>query len=449
MNITFWGAAGEVTGSCHLWEGAGKKFLIDCGLWQGGEFLEDRNWREFPFAAGEIEAIILTHAHLDHVGRLPRLVKAGFNGWIYATPATRDLARLVLLDALEVMRYHQKKTGVPLLFNEKDIEAVCRLFKNADYEEKRRLASGAYFTLKEAGHILGSAFVKIEAEEKILVFSGDIGNSHVPIVRETADLGEVDFLVLEATYGHVNHEDPEKRIFLLQEAVGETVKRGGVLMIPAFSLERTQEILYEFNNLINNHLIPCVPIFLDSPLAAAATAVYKKYPKYFDEAARYLIGRGDDLFNFPGLKITRSVAESKAINEAPAPKIIVAGSGMMNGGRILHHAARYLGDSQSQLLIISYQAAGTLGRRLLQGAKEVKIYGEKIKVKAKIKAIGAYSAHGDQNKLTGWVKEAKRAPQKIFLVHGDPEGLEELKVKLEKETGIVVVKAEYGQKVVL
>lgn len=447
MRLTFCGAAGEVTGSCHLLETGGKKYLIDCGMFQGGEFSEDRNWNAFPFRAEEIDSVIVTHAHLDHTGRLPKLVKEGFSGAIYANPATKDLTRLVLLDALEIMRYNQKKYGIPLLYDEEDVETTMKLFKSVDYVQKTKLDGDCYFTFKDAGHILGSCFIRLEAEGKTIVFSGDVGNAHVPIVRETADLGELDYLVLESTYGHTVHEDPERRIFLLQDAIITAVKQKGVLMIPAFSLERTQEVLYEINNLLNNQLIPQVPIFLDSPLAAEATDVYKKYTKYFDEAAKYLIGKGDDLFNFSGLKVTRTPEESKKINDIKAPKIIIAGSGMMNGGRILHHLARNLTDSKSMLLIIAYQARGTLGSRLLNGEKHVRIYNKDIEVRAEMRVIGAYSAHADQNKLVAWVKEAKRPPHKIFLTHGDQEPLGALQERFIEETGIETIAAEFGKTV--
>lgn len=445
MAITFYGAALEVTGSCHLLETDGQKYLIDCGMFQGSHFIERRNYQPFAFNPAEIGAVIVTHAHLDHTGRLPKLIRDGFKGKIFANLATRDLTRLILLDAVEVMRYNQRKYSDPMLFDENDVKKTNRQITGLDYNKKWRLGPDLFFTFKEAGHILGSTFVEIDVgangyspESKKIVFSGDLGNAHVPIVRETWPLGAVDYVVMESTYGDKIHEDPQSRIYLLQEAIVKTMKRGGVLMIPAFSLERTQEVLYEINNLLENNLIPRVPIFLDSPLAAAATAVYQNYPQYFDEAARYLIGRGDDLFNFPGLKVTQSVEESKQINEVPPPKIIIAGSGMMNGGRIQHHLLRYLSDSKNMVLVIAYQSAGTLGRRLLEGEKKVKIYGQEVAVRAEIRAIGAYSAHGDQNKLVEWVKSAKQLPKKIFLVHGEPEAMKALEKRLKKELRVKV-----------
>jgi len=437
MKLSFFGAALEVTGSCYLLEHNDEKILIDCGMFQGGAFNDLRNFDAFIFNPKLISKVVLTHAHLDHSGRLPKLIKEGFQGPIYANPATIDLTELVLMDAVDVMRYHAKKNGEPLLFEEKDVNETMKRFEPVDYKQGTKIGD-FYLTFRDAGHILGSAFVELEVEKKRLVFSGDIGNSHVPIVRETKPLGQVDYLVLESTYGNKIHESSAERIYLLQEAIVITIKRGGVLMIPSFSLERTQEILYELNNLIENNLIPKAPIFLDSPLAAAATIVYKRYPQYFDEAAAYLVGRGDDFFNFPGLQITQSVEESKAINNIKGPKIIIAGSGMMNGGRILHHALRYLGDPKSCLLIVGFQPKGSLGRRLLDGEKSARIYGQEIEVKAEIKQLTAYSAHGDQAKLLSWIKEAKTLPKKIFLSHGDADQILALKEKIETDLQITV-----------
>lgn len=443
MKLSFFGAALEVTGSCYLLEHNQEKFLIDCGMFQGGAFNDLRNFDAFIFNPKSIVGVVLTHAHLDHCGRLPKLFKEGFRGAIYANPATIDLTELVLMDAVEVMRYHAKKYGDPVLFGEKDVNEIMKLFEPVDYNKGTKI-DDFYLTFRDAGHILGSAFVELEIERKRLVFSGDIGNSHVPIVRETKPLGHVDYLVLESTYGNKLHESAEERIYLLQEAIVKTIKRGGVLMIPSFSLERTQEILYELNNLIENNLIPQVPIFLDSPLASAATFVYKRYPQYFDEAAAYLVGRGDDFFNFPGLQITQSVEESKAINNVKGPKIIIAGSGMMNGGRILHHALRYLSNPQSCLLIVGFQPRGSLGRRLVDGEKSVRIYSQEIAVKAEIKQLTAYSAHGDQRKLLNWIKEAKTQPKKIFLSHGDVDQILAFKEKIETDLQIAVETPGFG-----
>lgn len=446
MKITFNGAAGEVTGSCHHIEINGHKLLVDCGQFQGSHYIEDRNYNPFGFNAAELDAVMITHAHLDHTGRVPQLIHQGFEGPIYANHATKDLTKLIWEDALGVMLYNQKKYEDPPLFHQDDIDSAWRHFKGVDYGRQIAVAEGVQASFFDAGHILGSAFIRLEAEGKTVVFSGDIGNSHVPIVRETHPLGEVDALVLETTYGAVSHEDPEKRIYLLQGAIVDTMKRGGVLMIPAFSLERTQEILYEMNQLVESKLMPRVPIFLDSPLAAAATEIFEKYPQYYDEAAHYLVGKGDNFFKFPGLVVTNTSDESKRINDMRGPKIIIAGSGMINGGRIQHHVLRYVSDPKSMVLIISYQAEGTIGRRLLQGAKEVKIYGQTVPVHAEVRAIGAYSAHGDQNKLVRWVADAKRPPKKIFLVHGEPASRDSMEEKLKVALpGVEVFKPMVGE----
>lgn len=443
MKLSFFGAAQEVTGSCYLLEYNETKFLVDCGMFQGGSFNEQRNNDPFPFDPKNIDAVIITHAHLDHTGRLTKLVKDGFKGVIYANPATIDLAELVLRDAIEVMRYQAKKFGETPLFEEEDVNKVMKLFKAVDYNQPQKI-NDVSFTFRDAGHILGSSFTELEIEGKRFVFSGDIGNAHVPIVKETRPLGDVDYLIMESTYGNVNHEDAEKRIYSFQEAIVHTIKQGGVLMVPAFSLERTQELLYELNNLVDNNLIPRVPIYLDSPMAAAAVVVYQRYTEYFDEAAKYLIGHGDNFFDFPGLSITHGVEESKAINDVKAPKIIIAGSGMMNGGRILHHLLRYLSDPKSCVLVVGYQSSGTLGRRLLDGDKTVHIYGQEVKVNAEIRQLTSYSAHGDQHKLMTWVKEAKTQPKKIFLVHGDHDQMETLKNKIETDLNIAVETPAFG-----
>jgi len=443
MKLSFFGAAQEVTGSCYLLEHNNLKFLVDCGMFQGGDFNEQRNNDVFPFDPKIISVVIITHAHLDHIGRLTKLVKEGFNGVIYANPATIDLAEIVLRDAIEVMRYQAKKFGEVPLFEEEDVNKVMKLFKAVEYNQIQKI-DDIRLVFRDAGHILGSSFTELEIEGKHFVFSGDIGNAHVPIVKETRPLGDVDYLIMESTYGNVNHEDANKRIYSFQEAIVHTIKRGGVLMVPAFSLERTQELLYELNNLIDNNLIPRVPIFLDSPMAANAIIVYERYPEYFDEAAKYLIGRGDNFFDFPGLKITHGVQESKAINDVPAPKIIIAGSGMMNGGRILHHLLRYLSDPKSCLLVVGYQSRGTLGRRLLDGDKTVRIYSQEVKVHAEIKQLTSYSAHGDQQKLLSWVKEAKTQPKKIFLVHGDNDQMMTLKDRIQTDLNIEVETPSFG-----
>lgn len=422
MKISFYGAAGEVTGSNSLLEAGGKKILIDCGMWQGSDFNANKNFNPLPYDPREVSAVLITHAHLDHVGRLPLLARNGYAGYFYATPATLELAQLIMEDALAVMTYDRRKFGKPVLFEKTDIDAVMRRFKPVDYYRNFEPAPGVLIKFYDAGHIFGSVFIEIGAEGKKIVFSGDIGNVNVPILRETDPLpGGLHAVICESTYGDRLHESAESRQRIIEAIVTEAIDRKGVLMIPSFSLERTQELIYDLNDLIDRkHLLPRVPIYLDSPLAIKATRVYRKYPVYYDEEAEKFFQSGDDLFQFPGLVMSETTEQSKLINDAPSPKIIIAGSGMMNGGRIIHHALRYLPYKNNTLLIIGYQANGTLGRKILEGQTPVFVAGQEVPVRCRVKAIGALSAHGDQKKLLGWLSGATGRPKRIYLNHGEP-----------------------------
>lgn len=444
MKLSFFGAAGEVTGACTMLEEKNLKILVDCGMFQGSHFNEDKNHEPLPFDPRAITDVIVTHAHLDHVGRLPLLIKGGYEGRFYATPATAELARLIMEDAVEIMRENNRRYGTPILYGLGEVTEAVTRFQAVDYHEEFSLRpdvkSGrkkANVTVRfyDAGHIFGSVFAEINIGGKKVVFSGDIGNVGAPILRDTENLpSKTDALICESTYGDRLHESPLKRLAILEKIVGASMDKGGVLMIPAFSLERTQELLYDLNDLLEHRKqFPRVPIFLDSPLAIHATAVYKKYPAYYDTAATRLYKEGVDFFNFPGLVVTLTKEESKKINHTPGPKIIIAGSGMMNGGRIQHHAMRYLSDKNNTLLIIGFQAQGTLGRQILDGASSVKIYGETIPVRCYVKAVGALSAHGDQEKLLDWIKSGGELPKKIFFNHGEPQASGALVDKLRIE----------------
>ncbi|MFA4831497.1 MAG: MBL fold metallo-hydrolase [Patescibacteria group bacterium] len=445
MQLQFCGANREVTGSCHLLKTKSKNILIDCGMFQGSNFNEGKNHDDFPFDPKSIDVLLVTHAHLDHVGRIPKLVKDGFSGPIFMTKATVDLARLIWEDAHSIMEYDNRKFNAPILFDKSDMANAVSQCHGVDYHVEIDLGGGVKAIGKDAGHIFGSAFIEISAEGKKIVFSGDIGNENVPILKDTEALGDVDLLLCESTYGDRIHEDVDTRRNIILNLIREGIKRGGTIMLPAFSLERTQELLYELN-LLSEHdkILPNIPIFVDSPLAIQATEVYKKYPEYYDLAASKLREIGDDFFDFPNLKMTATREESKAINNARGPKMVVAGAGMMNGGRILHHAIRYLSDPNSILIIVGYQAEGTLGRRLYEGAKQVEIFGEKIKVKCAVKAIGALSAHGDQKKLIDWVGGAEKLPKKIYCVHGEPHAATELAHRLRDQLGIETFVPEEG-----
>ncbi len=446
MQLAFYGAAGEVTGSCNMFTAGGKKFLVDCGMFQGNQFNEDKNNDPLGFEPKELSGVIVTHAHLDHVGRLPLLVKNGYEGKFFATPPTVELTELILDDALQIMLYNQRHFGKPVLYDSTDIAKVMERFKAVDYHQKFALAPDVSFTFHDAGHIFGSAFVQVEADGKKIVFSGDIGNINVPILRDTDTLpGDVDVLVCESTYGDRLHESALQRQEILESLISTAISKGGVLMIPSFSLERTQELIYDLNDLVaRKHKLPHVPIFLDSPLAIKATKVYLKYPKYYDAEATRLFKSGDELFDFPGLVMTATKEESKKINQMPGVKIIIAGAGMMNGGRIVHHAMRYLSDEKNTLLIVGYQAQNTLGRKILNGQSPVEIMGEKIPVHCHVKAIGALSAHGDQDKLLDWVGGGTSVPKQVLLTHGEPPASAALAKRLTGDLGVKAMPASFG-----
>ena len=446
MQVTFFGAAGEVTGSCSLLETNNQKFLIDCGMFQGSEEHEKKNILPLSFDPRTLAAVFVTHAHLDHVGRLPLLAKNGFEGFVYATPPTRDLARLIMEDAYGVMEYDNRKFGKPLLYNMEDIEKIMTQFKTVKYHEPLMISDGVAVTFRDAGHVFGSAFIEIAADSKKVVFSGDVGNVDVPILPDTDALpSKIDALICESTYGDRQHESSKEREEMLRKVIAEVVRKKGVLMIPSFALERTQELLYALNDLIErDHKLKSVPIFLDSPLAIDTLKVFEKYPDYYDEEATKFFKEGDDIFEFPGLAKTYTRDESMKINHTPGPKIIIAGAGMMNGGRILHHALRYLSEKNNTILFIGYQSPGSLGWKILNGDRTVPVIGESIPVHCQVKMINAFSAHGDKEKLEKWVMNEGNAPRFVILNHGDKEQSAALAGVL-KDKGIDVVPAEYNR----
>ena len=437
MNISFHGAAREVTGSCTLVDDGKMRILVDCGMFQGSAFADAKNFRDFGFDPKTIDAVIVTHAHLDHCGRLPKLVKDGFRGKIYATPPTVQLIKLVLEDAEAVMEDDYRREMRPKLYEREDVEKVMTLFVVVDYSRKIKL-DGLSFRFRDAGHILGSAFVEIEeADGPRIAFSGDLGNVPDPILKPTAQLAEQDALVIESTYGNRLHEQMDTRSSELRSCIEKTIKQNGVLIIPAFAIERTQELLFELHQMreANKGMKP-IDIYLDSPLAISASEVMRSFPEYYNVDALKHVSAGDDLFEFDGLHKTKSRDESKQINEAPRPKIIIAGSGMMNGGRIRHHLVRYLSDKRSTVLIIGYQAHGTLGRRLYTGERRVDVLGERIDVKANVVSIGAYSAHADQRQLLNWIEAAAKLPTQIYCNHGEENASAALATRITEQLNI-------------
>jgi len=421
MKISFHGACREVTGSCILIESEETKFLVDCGMFQGAE--HEKNSEDFSFDPKDIDFILLTHAHLDHCGRLPKLYMDGFRGRIYSTAPTRDLAEIILLDALKVSR----EEGVPFvapLCVEGDIFSMMKFFTCLDYGEEKKINDSVRLRIRDAGHILGSAIFEVwlkEGEkEKKLVFSGDLGNPPAPIIKDPEYMSGADVVFVESTYGDRLHESKEKGKEVLKRKIEEIVEKQGVLMIPVFALERTQELLYTLNDWVENKKIPYIPVFLDSPLAVKATGIYKNYADFYDKEAKALIEKGDDLFNFKGLLMIGNSSQAGVAERAIPPKIILAGSGMFEGGRIKSYLKRYLGDAANTLLIISYQTEGSLGRRLISGEKFVEIEGKKIQVKADVSSILSFSSHGDQLMLLNWVEAIRNPkPKKVFVIHGD------------------------------
>jgi len=446
MLVTLFGAAREVTGSCYYIESNKTRILVDCGLFQGSTLAHSKNFEPFSFDARQLDGVVVTHAHLDHVGRLPVLVKNGLKSPIYLTPPTAKLAQIVLEDAAEIMDEEFQRSYTPKLYSKEDVAGVISLFKVVDDKATINIKDFK-ITFHNAGHIFGSAFLEIEdSQGSRVVFSGDLGNISTPILRPKDSLvPAADALFIESTYGNRIHEDETTRSEMLKQAIVETIKQHGVLMIPSFAIERTQELLFELNHFVENKLIPPVDVFLDSPMAIKASAVFNQFPKYYSQEALRLIATGDKLFEFPGMHETLTRDQSKTINESPRPKVIIAGSGMMNGGRILHHLVRYLSDKNSTVLIIGYQAEGTLGRRLYSGERHVTVLNEKIDVKAKIVSIGAYSAHADQHMLLDWIKSASVLPKKIYCTHGEEAASAALATRIKDEMEVTADVPRFGE----
>lgn len=422
----------------------GARILVDCGLVQGESVAAAENREPFPYDPGSVAALIVTHAHLDHVGRIPKLVKEGFRGTICSTPETRELAELVLRDAVGILEIEARREGVLPLYEPADVDAVFPLWKTWPYHESFLVAPGVHATFKDAGHILGSAMTEVSLEGKgigshpdlKILFTGDLGNSPAPLLCDTEPAGDVDYMVMESVYGDRNHGSREDRERELERIVTDALARGGTLVIPAFSIDRTQVLLYELNRMVERGRIPSVPVFVDSPLAIKATEAYRRSEKLFNEKVRQEIAAGDDPFAFPRLEYTVSQNESRDIERMKGAKIILAGSGMSMGGRVVSHEEHYLPDPKNTILLVGYQTAGSIGRQLADGAKKVRIHDRTVHVKAKVETLYGFSAHKDSDRLVGFVSTAGRRLARVFVAMGEPGSSMHLAQRLNSELGV-------------
>jgi len=434
--IYFHGGALSVTGANYLLETEKSKIIVDCGMFQGSKHSEEQNYENFPYNPAEVDAVFITHSHIDHIGRLPKLVKDGYKGPIYSTPPTVDITPVMLDDSQGIIAQEADREGIEPLYSKDDVMETAGRFKGIDYNKEINPTQDIRVRFRDAGHILGSAIIEVWVKENDketkIVFSGDLGNPPTPLLRPTEFIEEADYVLVETVYGNRIHEDRAERKELLENAIEDTVTSGGTLMVPAFALERTQEMLFEIQSLIENNRIPKIPIFLDSPLAINATKAYKKHTSSYNKKTMDFVKKGNKLFDFENLKLTYSTQDSKSINAVSPPKVIIAGSGMSTAGRILHHEKRYLPDPKSMLLIMGYQARNTLGRRILDGADEVKMFGEMVPVRCNIRAIGGYSAHADQDALYHWIEHMHNGGKlkKVFCIQGEEEAAQSFAVKL-------------------
>ncbi len=448
LSVTFCSGAGTVTGANFLLEGNGKKFLIDCGLIQGEKLADDLNWDKFPYEASQIDILFITHGHIDHIGRIPKLISEGFKGKIISTIPTKDITEIMLADTAHLLS-HDKEHNLPEIYSVENIKKAMDSWETLEYGQKLNVDHGFQFSYKDAGHILGSGMLEVVYNGKKIIFTGDLGNSPSPLLRDTEVVSDADYLIMESVYGDRNHEHRDERKKKLEQVIEDNYKRNGTLIIPTFSLERTQELLYEIDSFVEGKRIPRMTMFLDSPLAIKLTDVYMKYGKYFNEATQKIIASGDNIFEFEGLKETPDTEESKAILHAPNPKIIIAGSGMSNGGRIIHHEKNYLPDPNNTILLTGYQSVGTLGRRIQEGASTVHIQGQEIPVRAHLEMISGYSGHKDSDNLVEFVHNTADTVKKIFVVMGEPKSSLFLAQKLRDNFGIKTYAPEAGEKVIL
>jgi metallo-beta-lactamase family protein len=450
MQIKLCGAAREVTGSGYLVETADARVLVDFGMFQGGRASEARNRDLSPVEPHSLDAVVATHAHLDHTGRLPLLPSRGFRGRVHATPATADFARLILSDSARLQQadgarqsrrlLRAGKGPVRTLYGPQDVEALDPLFAALPYDTRREVADGIQVRLVDAGHILGSASVEMtvreHGHERVVIFSGDVGPRGSPILRDPTPLGHADLVFLESTYGDRDHRPREATLQEFHEVLTQAVWEGRKVLVPAFAIGRSQEVLYRLAEQVLAGKLPEFPVYLDSPMAIAATRLYAKHQELFDEEAGAMMRRGDFLRGLAGLRFTETAAESRALNEGWGTGVIIAGSGMCDGGRIVHHLRHNLWRRDVAVLIVGFQAQGSLGRRLVDGAKEVRIFGEKVVVRASVHTLGGFSAHAGQSELVEWAGHLAPSRPRFVLTHGEPKACEGLRAAMQTRLGI-------------
>lgn len=463
--LRFLGAARNVTGSRHLLEVDHTRILVDCGLYQERQF-RARNWEPFVIPPSSIQAVLLTHAHLDHCGLLPKLVKEGFRGRIYCTGATAEIARIILLDAAKIQeedaaykrKRHEKQGRVGPhgdlpLYTAEDAEACFPFFAPVPYDKDVQIVPGVRATFSEAGHVFGSSFINVDYEQngeaRTVLFSGDMGRSDRPILRDPEAAKEADYILVESTYGDRVHDDRKDIKTAIGEVINATKAAGGNLIVPSFALERSQELLYYIDELLVEGAIPDIKVFLDSPMAGRITKVFRKHPELFDREMRHFIRKNGCPFDFKNLTFTEGTNDSKKINDMRGTIMVIAGSGMCTGGRIKHHLVNNITRPESTIMFVGYQAVGTLGRRIVDGDPEVRILGQNYNVKARIVQIHGFSAHADKQELLEWLTTLKRPPRKLFVVHGETKSAEQFGEFIREKTGWQVAVPDYQDEALL
>jgi len=465
IKLQFLGAVQNVTGSRHLLEANGTKILVDCGLYQERQF-RARNWEPFTCPPESLDAVLLTHAHLDHCGLLPKLVKEGFKGRIYCTPATSEIAQIILLDSAHIqeedakykLKRHKRegrKGTYPVepLYTTAEAEACFPQFSTVKYKQPVKIGDGVEATFCDAGHVLGSSIIRVkvsqDGQDRTVIFSGDIGRPDRPIVHDPSIVEQADYVLVESTYGDRVHEGPEDTKKLIADVINSTRQAGGNIIVPSFALERSQELLYYINELLLQKAIEPLPVFLDSPMASRITKVFQKHRELYDEEMTEFMRRNKSPFEFSGLKMAGTSDESKAINHLRGTVMIIAGSGMCTGGRIKHHLVNNITRPENTIMFVGYQAVGTLGRRIVNGEKEVRILGQEYPVVARIARINGFSAHADKEELFEWLSGLKKPPRKLFIVHGEAESANKFGEYIREKTGWEVTVPAYQDEVVL